>query len=137
MCPDTDTHCIQLFRTSKESGTTPYHCWSLVPSQTISLNISLPCMMIQHIFENTRCLNSWCPLLGLWVRLPPAAAWTLPASSGQPPQRPALPGVPGSSPEPTSADELSLWNVQELIDYLLVFKHNLRVLHVLSIQSWE
>ena len=26
MCPDTDMHCVQVFRTPKESGTTPYHC---------------------------------------------------------------------------------------------------------------
>ena len=26
MCPDTDMHCVQVFRTPQESGTTPYHC---------------------------------------------------------------------------------------------------------------
>ena len=55
----------------------------------------------------TRCLNSRCPLLGLWIRLLPASACTRPAPSGQPPWRPAHRGVPGPSPESTFADRRS------------------------------
>ena len=46
--------CGQAVRTSKESGTTPFHCWSLVFSQSIFLNVSLPCMMVpQSIFTSS------------------------------------------------------------------------------------
>merc|ERR1719240_2428928 len=54
MCPETDEHCGQAVRTSKESGTTPFHCWSLVFSKSISLNVSLPRMMFRKASSRRR-----------------------------------------------------------------------------------
>ena len=48
MHPDTDMHCVHVFRTLQESDTTSYHCWSLVFAWFISLSISLPRMMVSH-----------------------------------------------------------------------------------------
>ena len=110
MYPDTDMHCVHVFRTLQESlliiGLRMVHFFE----------ISLPRMMVSHdcftfvhnlqlvfhlclCIENTRCLNSRCPLLGLWIQPLPASAWTRPTSSGQLPQRPARPGAPEPSPD--------------------------------------